>query len=153
MRVRDFTKSERLILVSGSSLIHPFVQGPLCASAATSALILLALKSYRISVLIQSPIGIMTGQAVIFVFFILVAYSHQSLFAENNREKRGKLVRTHLYICYLFCLAFSVFSLFNVVTFKNDGCSSSDSGRNGTCYTSTECQDKGGRALGNCAAG
>merc|ERR1712062_267321 len=63
----------------------------------------------------------------------LVALSKQDQ-QEENREKR-------------------IFSLFNVVTFKNDACASSDSGRNGTCYTSTECQNKGGRALGNCAAG
>ena len=25
--------------------------------------------------------------------------------------------------------------------------------RNGTCYTSTECSDKGGKVSGNCAAG
>ena len=45
-----------------------------------------------------------------------------------------------------------LFSLFSVVTFKNDGCSSSSS-RNGTCYTSSECLSKGGLAKGNCAAG
>ena len=48
---------------------------------------------------------------------------------------------------------FPVFSLFSIVTFKNEGCSSSDNGRNGTCYTSSECQNKGGKAQGNCAAG
>merc|ERR1712061_6687 len=44
-------------------------------------------------------------------------------------------------------------SLFSVVTFKNDGCSSNSDGRNGTCFTSTECSNKGGTASGNCAAG
>merc|ERR1711899_298851 len=53
-----------------------------------------------------------------------------------------------------------VFSLFSVVTFPNEGCTSqsgttgiSGVNRNGTCYTSTECSDNGGTASGNCAAG
>jgi len=46
-----------------------------------------------------------------------------------------------------------MFSLFNVVTFKNLPCSSENGGRNGTCYTTTECSDKGGKSSGNCASG
>jgi len=53
---------------------------------------------------------------------------------EENREKK-------------------MFSLFNVVTFKNQPCQSNDNMRNGTCYTTTECDDKGGKASGNCASG
>jgi len=50
------------------------------------------------------------------------------------------------------------FSLFNVVTFKNEDCvstsTSAGSGpRNGTCYTSEECSEKGGTAAGGCAMG
>jgi len=50
------------------------------------------------------------------------------------------------------------FSLFNVVTFKNVDCvstssSSSSGARNGTCYTSEECSEKGGKAAGGCAMG
>ena len=80
----------------------------------------------------------------------LVALSKQE--PEENREKRSN---SFFFIFSEKSLIFyiSVFSLFNVVTFKNDACASSDSGRNGTCYTTTECQNKGGRALGNCAAG
>jgi len=44
-------------------------------------------------------------------------------------------------------------SLFSIVTFPNGGCASMDAARNGTCYTSTECQNKGGVKSGNCAAG
>jgi len=45
-------------------------------------------------------------------------------------------------------------SLFTIVTFPNQGCSSQDTAkRNGTCYTSTECLNKGGTTSGNCAAG
>merc|ERR1719362_50633 len=47
-----------------------------------------------------------------------------------------------------------LFSLFSIVTFPNQGCASQDSSaRNGTCYTSSECQNKGGTSSGNCAAG
>merc|ERR1712223_2315985 len=53
-----------------------------------------------------------------------------------------------------------LFSLFTIVNFKNDPCRSTDSSsssnsgyRNGTCYTSSECTDKGGSPKGKCAAG
>lgn len=52
-----------------------------------------------------------------------------------------------------------LFSLFSVVTFKNQGCATnqgtvtSGAARNGTCYTSSECTTKGGISAGNCAAG
>jgi hypothetical protein len=49
------------------------------------------------------------------------------------------------------------FSLFNVVTFKNTDCvstsTSNNGARNGTCYTSEECSEKGGQAEGGCAMG
>jgi len=51
------------------------------------------------------------------------------------------------------------FSLFSVVTFKNEPCVSTSGttgsgvNRNGTCYTSTECDEKGGTSSGNCASG
>jgi len=47
-----------------------------------------------------------------------------------------------------------VISLFNVVTFQNDECQSTkDKDNKGTCFSSTECNNKGGTAEGNCAAG
>jgi len=55
-----------------------------------------------------------------------------------------------------------LFSLFTIVNFKNDPCRSTDTSsnsnsgsgyRNGTCYTSSECTDKGGSPKGKCAAG
>jgi hypothetical protein len=49
------------------------------------------------------------------------------------------------------------FSLFSVVTFKNEECTSESTltggSRYGTCYTTTECSDKGGQTSGNCASG
>lgn len=49
------------------------------------------------------------------------------------------------------------FSLFSVVTFKNEECSSESTFTGGvvqgTCYTATECTDKKGTKSGNCASG
>jgi len=49
------------------------------------------------------------------------------------------------------------FSLFSVVTFKNEECTSlstlAGGARYGTCYTTTECTDKSGTSSGNCASG
>merc|ERR1719245_892205 len=54
----------------------------------------------------------------------------------------------------------TVFSLFSIVNFQNAPCTSSSSisggstaYRNGTCFTSSECSDKGGTIKGSCAAG
>jgi len=45
-------------------------------------------------------------------------------------------------------------ALFNVVTFPNVECQSTkDTTNKGTCFSSTECSDKGGSAEGNCASG
>jgi len=45
-------------------------------------------------------------------------------------------------------------ALFNVVTFPNVECQSTkDTTNKGTCFSSTECSDKGGTAEGNCASG
>jgi len=72
--------------------------------------------------------------------FILFATS-QAKIPESNREEK-------------------LFSLFTIVNFKNDPCRSTDTSsssngdyRNGTCYTASECTDKGGSAKGKCAAG
>jgi len=44
-------------------------------------------------------------------------------------------------------------SVFTVVKFPNTVCLSSTTGRNGTCYTNSECAAKGGSASGSCASG
>ncbi len=56
-----------------------------------------------------------------------------------------------------------MFPIFNVVQFDNSVCASTDaitgggggsaSTRNGTCFTSKECEDKGGLVAGACASG
>merc|ERR1719415_408248 len=43
-------------------------------------------------------------------------------------------------------------STFQIVRFPNDVCVGTNS-RNGTCYTSAECSDKGGTSSGSCADG
>jgi len=43
-------------------------------------------------------------------------------------------------------------STFQIVRFPNDACIGSST-RNGTCYTSAECSDKGGTSSGSCADG
>jgi len=43
-------------------------------------------------------------------------------------------------------------SVFSVVKFPNTACASSTSGRNGTCYTASECAAKGGSSSGSCAS-
>jgi len=46
------------------------------------------------------------------------------------------------------------FSLFNVVTFKNDECiANAANDLRGTCYTTEECEERGGTASGGCAMG
>ena len=39
------------------------------------------------------------------------------------------------------------------MTFKNQACVSTHNGKNGTCFTTSECSSKGGKAFGNCASG
>merc|ERR1712018_312570 len=46
------------------------------------------------------------------------------------------------------------FSLFNVVTFKNDECiANAANDLRGTCFTNEECEERGGTASGGCAMG
>ena len=44
-------------------------------------------------------------------------------------------------------------SPFTILTFPNLHCESSDATLDGTCYTSTECSQRGGKSLGACAMG
>merc|ERR1712156_906867 len=78
------------------------------------------------------------------ILLALLSFNLICIYAKDSRRE-GKL-----------------FSLFNIVTFKNEGCrstSSVSSGgtgslyRNGTCFTQNECESKGGTSSGSCAAG
>jgi len=66
---------------------------------------------------------------------LLVHQSHgfENKTNDNNRQKK-------------------VLSVFQVVKFPNTACDSSTSGRNGTCYTGSECSSKGGSPSGTCAS-
>jgi len=83
---------------------------------------------------IQVFISIMTTTA--WIFTLLVACSGV-LAAEKSLSKKDP----------------KQLSLFSIVTFPNLDCKSQDSGRNGTCFSSTECSDKGGKMSGKCASG
>ena len=45
----------------------------------------------------------------------------------------------------------SVFSVFQIVKFKNEACTT-NTGEMGTCYTESECQSAGGTPAGSCAS-
>merc|ERR1739848_862846 len=86
----------------------------------------------------------------------------------RSTQKR-KMVFLRLTVLFLLSILFQgsfqektqrdgkVFSLFSIVTFPNAGCASQSNigskARNGTCFTATECTEKGGQVSGNCAAG
>eukprot|EP00095_Tigriopus_kingsejongensis_P006195 maker-scaffold252_size238019-snap-gene-1.34 protein:Tk06195 transcript:maker-scaffold252_size238019-snap-gene-1.34-mRNA-1 annotation:"hypothetical protein SINV_00302" len=80
---------------------------------------------------------------LLFIVFIASLASQELGASPSPEEREGK-----------------VLSLFNVVQFNNDACSSNvrlQSGGSkfmeGTCFTASECQGKGGKAQGVCAAG
>merc|ERR550532_2745795 len=74
--------------------------------------------------------------AILFVIFCSVSYAEP----ENDFQRKQKLL-----------------SLFSVVTFPNDQCTGASASSSqtvlGTCFSSTECTNKAGKADGNCASG
>merc|ERR1712020_437597 len=81
----------------------------------------------------SAPVCLQTIMLVIWIFAILSGVLAES----NNSTKTGR-----------------TFSLFSIVQFPNEVCTSSSSTTTyGTCYTSSECSSAGGSADGNCAAG
>merc|ERR1719282_18018 len=69
------------------------------------------------------------------VVLYLAAFGSKSVYAdEDSSSKDGK-----------------VLSVFNVVTFPNSACGATN-GYNGTCFTTSECEAKGGTASGTCAS-
>lgn len=79
-----------------------------------------------------------TKKLLLLTYFFMVLDVSHSLESPESREKKH-------------------FSLFSVVTFKNDQCTSlstlAGGARAGTCYSATECSDKSGTKSGNCASG
>merc|ERR1711953_847028 len=82
--------------------------------------------------------------AAIIKALLLASYSYMVVESSNTLDSAKPREEKH-------------FSLFSVVTFKNDECTSLSSvaggATTGTCYSTTECSDKSGTASGNCAAG
>merc|ERR1711953_394392 len=70
-----------------------------------------------------------------FGLLLLLVKFAQCVVEEDNIARDEKLIST-----------------FQIVRFPNDVCVGSSS-RNGTCYTSAECSDKGGTSSGSCADG
>ena len=60
----------------------------------------------------------------------------------------GKIPVIHPFLCSSLVL-----SLFNLVRFVNEECQSSQSQREGICYTQQECANLNGIMAGSCAAG
>ena len=81
---------------------------------------------------------------------------------QKDRENVSHRHFSHPAANFIIIFNPSVFSLFNIVQFSNDGCRSTSTissggtgstNRNGTCFTNNECSSKGGTAAGSCAAG
>lgn len=68
------------------------------------------------------------------LYIALLLYFASAVFGETETDRKDKLV-----------------SVFQVVKFKNDVCTGAT--KNGTCYTSAECDNLGGLSSGTCADG
>jgi len=76
----------------------------------------------------------MWRRQLLFVLAVAVfSWTHASGEEMGNGNKMGRI------------------NLFQIVTFPNDACIGS--GKNGTCYTSTECSNRAGTSAGSCAQG
>merc|ERR1719323_1902206 len=67
------------------------------------------------------------------IFYCVILYSLISITYSSNKTNKA-------------------LSVFTVVRFPNEVCTSSTSGRNGTCYTASECTSRGGSSSGSCAS-
>ncbi|XP_040579386.1 uncharacterized protein [Lepeophtheirus salmonis] len=83
---------------------------------------------------------------VFFTLWCVLLLNQQGVFGENHRNRDTDLLVKDSSPDGKFL------SIFNVVSFQNNICSSSAT-RNGTCFTAAECTSKGGSASGTCASG
>ena len=162
-----------------TEILQSFLQvRPLCMTACAlyTAVLLVRISPLKVkqipSLHFNSPESSCTSRWIwdLGSFYVLELFSLFSTLTSLDQKFRKTLLRRKMKIWetknvkslsikekseiktkYLFLI--SVFSLFSIVTFKNQGCASLDPGRNGTCYTNTECNSKGGSISGNCAAG
>merc|ERR1712141_497986 len=88
----------------------------------------------RASVLLYRYRMMQLMENLIYSVLLLACFLHFTS-AEDTESRDEKLIST-----------------FQIVRFPNDVCVGSNS-RNGTCYTSAECSDKGGTSSGSCADG
>merc|ERR1712241_661157 len=88
--------------------------------------------------------SISTSTQTVHIFIMLLLYllllSIEIIYGENSTNIRAGERST------------KQLSVFTVVKFPNEVCVSSTSGRNGTCYTNSECDAKGGVSSGSCAS-
>ena len=78
---------------------------------------------------------------------------HLSLVNKIGDKTNFTITRVHCTNNDFFLLT-EAFSLFSVVTFPNDECTTvMDPTMRGLCITAEECTDQGGTASGNCASG
>ncbi|XP_059089945.1 uncharacterized protein LOC131885795 isoform X2 [Tigriopus californicus] len=74
------------------------------------------------------------------LLLLIAALIHNGALAQNKTESNSRQKR--------------LFSIFNIVSFRNDPCTTTGAGNlGGTCLDSTACSSKGGTASGNCASG
>jgi len=72
---------------------------------------------------------------MLLILYLIVAFSSFTLGDKTNSTRAEKAL-----------------SVFSIVKFPNSACKSSTSGRNGTCYTASECTANSGTASGTCAS-
>ena len=94
------------------------------------------------------------SKLLVFILVIGTALAASPNGKGESNSKNSAKIQSILLISFFI----TAFSIFNVVQFKNEACVSSSTtmsqgSRNGTCYTSEECDEKGGKAEGNCASG
>merc|ERR1712038_1914846 len=70
-------------------------------------------------------------------YFAFLLFISTHVYADNSdsQDRNGKFL-----------------SMFEIVKFENDACTTGGN-KNGTCFTSQECEDKGGKKDGDCAKG
>ena len=87
-----------------------------------------------------------------FLILFIIYVSTNLILADRKSSK--EFVKYILTISWSRWFCSEQFSLFSIVQFPNEECTSaSSSTTNGTCYTTSECASRGGAAAGSCAAG
>ncbi|TRY74061.1 hypothetical protein TCAL_11518 [Tigriopus californicus] len=84
----------------------------------------------------SNMVSIQLGSAALICFIVVLKHGQISAKdVDTHQNRTGKFL-----------------SLFSLIQFPNDACPGSD-GRNGSCFTQGECDQRGGNAGGSCASG